>query len=146
MDELRTDFDRTTNNYFFYKSKEGDKYEGVVAIDLEQMVIYRYCGASKDDFEGFLCYPYGSATPQQVTDELCYLARVRNIRELIDDGALSTNNIETIKNLINYDFPKEIKNVSKASGIKRLEKKCLVTQCQRLWEYNQNTIGRDLEL
>ena len=145
-DELRTDVDRHLKNYFFYRSPESKKYQGVVAIDLEQMAIYKYCGTSKSDFESFLYYPYQSATPQIVSDELSYLDRVRNIRELIDDGVLSLRNIQTLKNIISYDFPNEVKKVAKERGLHGLEKRCLVTPIERLWDYNRKTIGKDLGL
>ena len=39
VDEIRTDSDRHNRNYFFYRGKNSDKHEGVIAIDLEQMLI-----------------------------------------------------------------------------------------------------------
>ncbi|MBR2909364.1 MAG: hypothetical protein IKC11_03335 [Clostridia bacterium] len=145
-DELRTDVDRHSKNYFMYKFEGDKKYRGVVAIDLEQMVVFKYCGASKKDFESFIYYPYQSATPQQVSDELCYLQRVRNIRELIEEGVLSGQNINALKKELSYDLPKEIKKVASERGLHGIEKRCLVSPIERLWEYNQKTIGKDLGL
>lgn len=145
-DELRTDVDRRLANYFFYRTKGSKKQEGIITIDLEQMVIYRYCGTKKDDFVNFLYYPYQSATPQQVSDELCYMQRIRNIRTLIEDGVLSSSNIETLKNVIEYNFPQEFRALCKERKIWGSEKNKLVTPIERLWEYNHKTIGKDLGL
>ena len=146
VDEVRTDFDRHLKNYFFYKGKDSDRYEGVIVIDLEQMIIYRYCGAKKEDFDSFLLYPYSTATPQQVVDLACYRQRVNDIREMIQDGVLSEKNIEVLVGALKYDFPAEIKQACKQRKLKRSERNKIITPTQRLWEYNQNTIGKDLGL
>lgn len=146
VDEVRTDFDRHVNNYFFYKSKNSDKYEGIIVIDLEQMIIYKYCGTKKDEFDSFLLYPYSSATPQQVVDIACYRQRVNDIREMIQDGVLSEKNIEVLVGALKYDFPAEIKQACKQRKLKRSERNKIITPAQRLWEYNQNTIGKELDL
>ena len=146
IDELRTDIDRHTKNYFFYKNKNSSKYEGIIAIDLEQMIIYNYCGTSKQDFYSFLFFPYASVTPQQVNDELCYCDRVKNIRKLIADEKLSKNNIETLVAALKFDFPKSIKEQCKQQKIHHKDKNKILTPIDRLWEYNNQTIGKDLGL
>lgn len=146
VDEMRTDIDRLTKNYFFYKSPESKKYEGIVVIDLEQMTIFNYCASSKDDFEAFILYPYQSATPQQVNDELCYKQRVNDIRELIQDGVLSANNIDTLKKALSYDFAKSLRANMKGKMINPKTKNNIITPVSRLWDYNNNTIGKDLGL
>ena len=110
-DELRTDIDRHNKNYFLYKRKGSDKYEGIIVVDLDQMIICNYCGTDRRDFESFLIFPYESATPQMQIDNVSYGQRVKDIRELIQDGALSDGNIEMLKILLGYDFPKEIRKV-----------------------------------
>ena len=145
-DELRTDVDRHTMNYFFYKRKGSDKYEGIIAIDLDQMIIYNYCGTKKEDFENFLIYPYHSATPQIVEDKVCYKQRVADIREAIQDGVLSEGNIETIKTILKSDFPGEVKRVCKTQRLQRMYRNRAVVPLERLWEYNNETIGKDLGL
>ena len=146
VDELRTDVDRHINNYFFYKLPEDERYRGIIAIELEQMVIYKYCGEGRGSFESFLYYPYQSATPQQVSDELCYLQRIRNVRNLINEGYLSTRNINIMKRALEYDFPGEVDCVAREAGVKYLERKCLVKPIEKLWDYNRKTIGRELGL
>lgn len=146
LDEIRTDIDRHPKNYFFYKNKNSQKYEGIIVIDLEQMVIYNYCLSSKDDFSNFLLYPYESATPQQVTDYKCYKDRVVELQELIQSGKLSEENINILKAALSYDYPKELKHLCKSQKLSRREKNNIVSPIERLWEYNNQTIGKELEL
>ena len=146
VDELRTDIDRHLKNYFFYKHKNTKKYEGIIVIDLEQMIIYNYCNSKKDDFLNFLFYPYQSETPQQVTDELCYAQRVKNIRELINDGVLSSSNIEVLIKSLKYDFPSTFKTLTSNAKLNRKDKNNIISPVERLWEYNNDTIGKDLGL
>lgn len=145
-DEMRTDVDRHVNNFFFYKRKGSDKYEGIIVIDLDQMIIYNYCGTKKDDFGDFLFYPYKTATPQIVEDNACYKQRVVDIREMIDDGVLSNENLKTMKSILQTDFPKEIKQVCKKQKLPRNFINRAVIPAERLWEYNRETIGKDLGL
>lgn len=145
-DELRTDTDRHCKNYFLYKSKNSKLYEGVIAIDLENMAIYQYCGSGKKDFEGFLFYNYSSATPQQTCDNACYINRMHHIRELLQDGALAPSNIASLKKILEYNYPNDIKKLCKQQGIHGKAKNAIVTPIERLWEYNRATLGKDLML
>ena len=146
IDEIRTDIDRHTRNYFFYKSKDADKYEGIIVFDLEQMQIYFLTEGGKDDFSNFLLIPYESATPQQKYDHINYMQRVKDIRELIQDGVLSKQNLETLINALKHDFPADIKQAAKERHLHGKTKNKIVDPINRLWEYNQNTIGKDLGL
>ncbi len=145
-DEIRTDIDRHSKNYFFYKRKGSEKYEGVIVIDLDQMVIFNYCHGKRDDFNDFLLYPYESETPQLKLDNVCYMQRVRDIRELIQEGVMSKSNIETLKKLLSYDFPGEIKKTCRQQGLHGKAKNSIVTPVEMLWEYNNKTIGKELGL
>lgn len=146
VDEMRTDIDRLTKNYFFYKSPDSDKYEGIIVIDLDLMVIFNYGATSKDEFDAFILYPYQSATPQQVNDELCFKQRVDDIRELMHDGVLSSGNVNAIKSALSYDLSKSIKTAMKGKIINPRIKNKIITPVDRLWEYNRKTIGKDLGL
>ena len=146
IDELRTDIDRHTKNYFFYKSKDSNRYEGIIVIDLEQMIIFNYCKSSKDDFLNFLTFPYQSYTPHFTTDETSYCQRVHDVRDLIQEGALSESNIKTLINALKYNFPAEIKNLCKQKHLSLKERKLITSPIERLWEYNNQTIGKELGL
>lgn len=144
IDELRTDIDRHTKNYYFYKSKNSEKYEGIIAFDLEQMQIYLLCESGKDDFLNFLSIPYVSATPQQKYDHVCYMQRVKAIRELIQDGVLSQKNIDILINAMKYDFSADVKKLAKDKGLHGKRKNKIIDPIERLWEYNQKTVGKEL--
>lgn len=145
VDELRTDGDKHVKNYFFYKTKDSNKYEGVIGIDLDLMQIYNYCeSGKKEDFENFLVYPYQTATPHQSYDYVCYKQRISDMRQLAQDNVLSASNINAITNALQHDFPKEIKNVCKDVKLGIVKKHEIVKPVERLWEYNRKTIGKDL--
>lgn len=145
-DEMRTDVDRHLKNFFFYKRKGSDKYEGIIVFDLDLMAVYKYCGTKKGEFESFLFYPYQSATPQIVEDNACYMQRVRDIRELIQDGVLSDGNINVMKSILQTDFSEEIKKACKKQKLPRKFVNKAVIPAERLWDYNRETIGKDLGL
>ena len=145
-DELRTDIDRHSKNYFFYKNKDSEKYEGVIVIDLDQMVIFNYSGLGKTYFEEFLLSPYESEIPHLKLDNVCYKQRVRDMRELVQDGVLSNDNIEMLRKLLSYDFGAEMDRTCKEQGLRFKKKNMIVEPVKRLWEYNNETIGKDLGL
>ena len=145
-DELRTDIDRHSKNYFFYKNKDSEKYEGVIVIDLDQMVIFNYSGLGKTYFEEFLLSPYESEIPHLKLDNVCYKQRVRDMREIVQDGVLSNDNIEMLRKLLSYDFGAEMDRTCKEQGLRFKRKNMIVEPVKRLWEYNNETIGKDLGL
>jgi hypothetical protein len=110
------------------------------------MVIFNYCQGKKEEFDSFLLYPYESEVPQHKLDNECYRQRVSDIRELIQEGLLSKRNIETLKNLLSYDFPGEVRKTCKEQGLRWKSKNSVVDPVERLWEYNNKTIGKDLGL
>ena len=146
VDELRTDGDKHLKNYFFYKQKESSLYEGIIAVDLDLMQIYNYCGTKKADFTNFLVYPYQTALPQQLCDSVSYKQRMADMRQLVQDDVLSTSNIKTIKSTLEFDYPKEISKTCKEAKLGYAERKEIVKPVESLWEYNRETIGRDLGL
>lgn len=147
IDELRTDSDRTTKNYFLVKNIASPKYQSVVAVDLENMLLYDYCVAGgKDAFKNFILYSYASATPQQNEDLLTYKQRVIDLKELIQSGNLTDANIEALKGALSFDFPKEVKNESKKRKLKGKNYLLVVDPVAQLWEYNNDQLGKDIGL
>ncbi len=146
VDELRTDVDRHTKNYFFYKTKDSKKYQGVIAIDLELLAIYNYCGVNKESFTNFLVYPYQTALPHQLYDKACYSQRMSDMRQLLQDGVLSEANLNAMLSALEFDFPKEMKKVCKNGRLGIRERNEIVSPIERLWEYNRKNIGKDLGL
>ena len=133
-----------SHSAFFYKTKDSDKYEGVIGIDLDLMQIYNYCGSKKEDFTNFLVYPYQTATPHQSYDNVCYKQRITDMRQLAQDGVLSASNINVITSALEYDFPKEVKSACKDCKLGFGERNDVVRPVERLWEYNRETLGKDL--
>lgn len=146
IDELRTDIDRTLNNYFLYKTPQSNLYEGVIAIDLGQMQIYNYAPTTRDEFYNFLHSPYASLTPTQKEDCSTYMNRIHMLRELLDDGVLSQNNIETMIKALKHDLPKDIQFLCKKQQLPIGLKNKTYSPIARLWEYNQKELGKDLGL
>lgn len=139
VDELRSERDRHCGNYFFYKNKGGDKFQGVVPIDNEMMAVADY-----ERFEDMLYIPYSSPTLLGLkSDNKDYAARVRDIKEIIQDGALSPSQINLIRKEINYDLPKVVKEVGSKSAFKR-DRKSTYDLIAPLWEYNNKELDREL--
>lgn len=145
IDELRSEIDRKKDNYFLYKSAESKKYEGVLAIDNELMQVLRFDLHKKSDFENFLATPYQSFNMIGIYNNGSYIKRIKDIKELIEDGMLTQNQIELIKKAISYNLPNEVKIVAKNPYFKNL-KKSSYDATARLWEYNQKNLGKDLGL
>lgn len=160
VDELRTEQDRHENNYFFYKSKKAEKFEGVLPIDNELLSVISREGKSKQDFINFLHTPTHTVNLFGEIEKRTHKKRIEDIKELIYDQLLSRKQIELLKRAINYDLPAEIKKVFKnpllsgTTGIfrssldkyKRSDAIRAYDCISRLWEYNQKELGSDLEL
>ena len=146
VDELRTERDRWLENFYLYKGPESRKYEGVIAIDLDEMAIMYLCGVSKKDFERFLDIEYNSTNPQQTFDYKCYRERVRGVLELACDGVLSDANILVVKNALGFDFPKELEKLCDIKRVSPAERLKILEPIKRLWDYNNKILGREFEL
>ena len=146
IDELRSDIDRHTSNYFLYKTSKSNLYEGVIAIDLDQMQIYNYSPTKREEFSAFVASPYTSITPTQKEDYLSYMNRIHMLRDLIDDGVMSSYNIETMVKALKHDFPKDIKLLCREQKLSRKLTNQTYSPIARLWEYNQKELGKDLGL
>lgn len=137
-DELRSERDRHTGNYFFYKKKDSNIFEGVIPIDNEMMAI-----ADSERFEDFLYVPYTSPTITGISDKKDYASRVRDIKDLIQDGVLSESQIALIRRELDFDLDKVAKEVGKKS-VFRSDRKKAYDLISELTEYNRNEIGKEL--
>ena len=68
------------------------------------------------------------------------------MRQLVQDDVLSTSNIDTLKDALEFDYPQEMSNVCKETKVSHADKKELVKPVEKLWEYNRETLGKDLGL
>jgi len=142
-DELRTDNDRHWGNFFFYKEKDAEKWEGIIVFDLEMP---RILNTSARGFKKFLKSKYYSWSPENYIDSgKNYKTRTQELLKVIDKGYLSNNQIQTMKAELQYDFPKEIKTLGSKYGLKK-DTAYAYDMASLLWEYNQKNIGKALEL
>ena len=145
VDELRAEHDRHENNYFFYKSKEADKFEGIMPIDHEMMHVLHFDMRHKGNCDAFLVTPYMTPNMFGSLDNGAYINRIKDIKELLQDGMLTPAQIELMKRAISYNLPKEVKKVGKNPHFKEF-KKFAYDATSRLWDYHQKDLGRELEL
>ena len=145
VDELRSEQDRHEENYFFYKSPGSDKFEGIMPIDNEMMHVLRFDMQSKLQFDTFLISPYTTPNMLGSLDYNCYRNRINDIKELLQDGVLTPNQIALMKRAIGYNLPKEVKKVGKNHHFKSYRQSAYDATA-RLWDYHQKDLGRELNL
>lgn len=143
VDELRTERDRWLENFYLCKSPESSKYEGVIAIDLDEMAIYHLCRGEKDDFDKFLNISYRTTTPQQTNDYSCYKNRIWEILSLAYDGVLSESNISVINKALKFDLPKELEKLCEIQKVSLCTRQRILEPIKRLWDYNNKTLDRE---
>lgn len=151
LDEIRTDVDRHSNNYFLTKSEGSDKFDGVVVIDLNNMHILRPdYQPNKQGFSDFIQHKYQSYTPWVTIDRhQDYPERIRKIIDMIHNNQLSDKNVNLLRSALAEDFTSPLTEISKNPQIKLYHEDTLnhaYELSSRLWEYNQQTLGRELEL
>ena len=167
LDELRTDADRHRCNFFLYKKKGSPKYEGVIPIDLEWNVAWASYKENYDWFKDFISHNYISNSFMQNTlPSISFSNRINNIKNLIHDGKLTPSQIEKLKKALEFDMSKAITDLEttlfKCDGtvLPNLKGKDLHTHTgklkhyfdktyevnSKLWEYNREQLGRELEL
>lgn len=146
IDELRTESDRHTKNYFLYKLKNSDKFNGVIAIDSDFCEILCHGISNKSSFYEFLSKYYMSNTMDFACNYGCYKERFKNLKETILSGKLSTPIINSIKTSLNYDLPKEIKDLGESFCLPEKEINYVYTPISYLWEYNRKKLEKELDL
>ena len=145
VDELRSERDRHEDNYFFYKSKDAEKFEGVMPIDHEMMQVLRFDLHKKDNFANFLYTPYQTPNMFGSLDNGAYTQRIKDLKELLEDGVLTKEQIELMKRAIQYNLPREIKRVGKNPHFK-IFRQFAYDGASRLWEYHHKDLGKELGL
>lgn len=147
VDELRTDPDRHWGNFFFYKTHNSEKWQGVIPIDLEFIQLLESGGINAEkDFEKFLNTEYSAYTPLEIKDSFKnYKKRMQAMQEFLYQGNFSQKQVELIKKELEYDFPELIKHLGKKYSL-LTKTKSAYNMTARLWEYNRAHIGRDLGL
>lgn len=145
LDELRSDNDRHTGNYFLYKDKNLKKCTGVIPIDLENPFILFGHKSIRPNFDDFLYITYKSYTPIETLDCLSFPRRIQNIKDLLYDGALSPEQENLLKNAVAYDLPGTIKQICHTYPLRSYQKNAY-EPFARLWDYNRQELGKELGL
>lgn len=147
IDELRADNDRHWGNFFFYKENDSDKFQGIIVIDVDNTRLLRQWPKNpKLAFSLFKHNDYISWTALLYTDNAqSYAKRIKQLRKLINKNILSGSNCQTLKDVLNYDFPKRIKELGKEYSLEE-QTKFIYDTTSMLWEYNNKNIGRELGL
>ena len=143
IDDLRTERDRHTANYFLYKSQGKDKFEGVIPIDNERTYVVLRGVKDKESFKSFIEEKYSANNPLDYKDHLSVKERVEQIINLIESGKLSKKQIELLKRAVNYDLPKTISNLN-TNSYTDVSYPIVYSAFSYLWEYLNNTLDRHL--
>ncbi len=144
-DCIRTEMDRHGENVYYYKRRGAEKYEGIVPIDHEFMRILYSGVQGRDELKTMLESPYPSYTFIGTDRKASYQERLREILDLMQAGKIKEKQISQLKDAINYDLPKAMKDVAQNPFLKPFAGKS-IEQTERLWEYNRQNIGKELGL
>ena len=68
------------------------------------------------------------------------------LRELIDDGVMSSYNIETMIKALKHNLPKDVQILCKKQKISHKIANQTHYPIAKLWEYNQKELGKDLDI
>ena len=146
VDELRTETDRHFGNYFFVRRPKERKYSGIIALDndLGQIFITYTKPRTKERFIEFANSPYFTHVPQSGSNPLMpYATRLKNIKKLIHDQMLTQRQITTIKSLIKYDFPDQIRIAGTHPALIK-DADFAYDAVSQLWDYNREELGKEL--
>lgn len=145
LDELRTDVDRHTDNYFLIKLPNEDKFSNVIPIDMDNVEILYNAPKNKGEFHQFLHRFYQTCTPTERVDHETYIERIETLRDMLSYDRLSEQQIKLLRAGVNYDFPVEIKKFCQRHNLDAYLNS-VYNPYAMLWEYLQNSLGKDLEL
>lgn len=140
LDEIRTESDRFGRNYFFYRKRGSERWEGVMPIDNEQMHIItthdeRY--KSKEGFNAFLSEKYPSHDMLGHSTYVDYPTRMQDIKTMVYLDKLTDSQLKAIKSMLEYNFPKVASNIQRKYKLKTSASECI----KRLWDYHQGEDG-----
>lgn len=143
-DTIRTEYNRHGGDVFYYKKKGAKKYEGIIPVNNEFMQVIFSGVKNKIDFLRWKNKPYVPINASKKT-EPSYKEKVEDIMDLLHSGKLTPTQIQQLKEALSYDLPMamlEQKN-NKYFGE---HAKNNYDATSGLWEYNRDTIGKELGL
>ena len=145
VDTLRSEIDRHTDNYFLVRPFGAKKFEGIMPIDLEETQVS--CGLEWKDFNSFINMKYTHIIPSGIGEYRSHKERIESIMELLHGGKLSSENINLLERALRYDLPKQVKTTYDILPSKLQEsEKYAYSSFAQLWDYNRETLGKELEL
>ena len=145
VDELRTELDRHWGNYFFVKKSNEEKFSSIIAIDFDATAIMRYMPKNKAEFEKFLLSLNGSVSPTGRVTVSTYISKIHELKEIIGEGALTTDQFNAVKNALEFDYAKAIKDFCINKRLFQ-EAKTAPEPIARLWDYNRKELAPELGL
>lgn len=148
LQELVTYTDGHAKNFIAFTNKDNNILQHIIPIDLEfneLLCQIDYKNADYEEtFDKFLKIPYFSTSSFNIFDnEQNYPIRLKQIRKLLNKGRLNDKQIKALKTALQYDLSENIKTLGKQYKEPKIFKPT-VELSKHLWEYNRNTIGRDL--
>lgn len=144
LDEIRTDNDRHTGNFFFYKKPGYYKYCGVVPFDLNHAKIALKDVSSEQDFNAFIRTRYKTVTVTQHDDIGSYNERLTAMKRAINSGIISNESIHMLRDGLKYDLPKAVKDLCSHPLLSEHSK--LYSATARLWDYSRDNLQDTLSL
>lgn len=146
VDELHTEFDRHSRNYYFYKSNDSEKFEGIIPIDNEASnIVIAPAPRNKARLMSYIKEPYKAQTPFGTRDYFSYSKRIRQIQLLIQNGLLNENNIEMIRKALNDDYAERFYQQCN-NPYTQLYGDSTYTPVSLLWDYARTELDKEIDL
>jgi len=146
IDELRSEADRNSGNYYLYNFKDSDKYSGVAVFDFDLAQVLKLKIQNREDFKHFLGVSYLSFGLQLEPEFKNYYDRIMTIKKYILSGKATDSNIDTIRKTLEVDYPADIKNTGEEFQFDEEEINKAYTPISYMWEFNREMLGKDLGL
>lgn len=144
LDNLLTSADRHSNNYFMVRNKGSEKWEDIIAIDHSYLDIIdngRICETPAESIKEYVKAQHIFIMPMDIRAHTSHRNRIQLINKLLDGGKLADENVELIKNALEYDligvYDKEIHK----HGLKSRELDYDRELMARIWEYNREQVA-----
>ena len=139
-DKLGTYKDRSSYNYFFYKSKGAEKWEGVIAIDNARTQLGEVAYTTMNNWRKKYCLikePFRVCTPLREVNFSSHEDSIYEINELIDEGVFTESQIDLIRKAVDYPYAENLRDVCEEYGLFGQD---LYEWASRLWEYNRDKL------
>jgi hypothetical protein len=134
--------DRHTDNYFFYRPYGSSRWHGVIVLDnglvapiLTEKSFGLEGASSKNMIEH---YNVQSWTPQVTQNMSTHGNNLKEIRDLIESGTLSNEQISTVKRIVEYPYAENLKKICNEYELSSSE---VYDNVAMFWEYNREAMS-----